>query len=351
MFGTFGFETVTPQGAAVVLGLVLGGLFGTLAEITRFCLRRAVAGASHERRPAAGVWLLALATALAGTQLAVAAGLVSFDQHRFAVDDLPWLAVIAGGLMFGAGMVLTRGCMSRLTVLMGTGNLRALTVLLVFAVVAHATLKGVFAPVRTGLGSFTVPLGEFATLATLPGGGLVWGLLFAGVALALAVRSAARPRDLVLAGLLGLLVPAAWVGTGFVLYDEFDPIAMESLSFTSPAAESLFWTVAATSIPAGFGVGLLGGTIAGAAVSALVGGRFRWQSFSSAPQTGRYVLGATLMGMGGVLAGGCTIGAGLSGVPTLSIAAMLALASIVAGAIVTDRALSREGRIAAVPAE
>jgi uncharacterized membrane protein YedE/YeeE len=351
MFETFGFETVTPQGAAVVLGLALGVLFGALAEVTRFCLRRAVAGRPEERSSAAGVWLLALAAAILGTQLAVAADLVSFANHRFAAADLPWLAVVAGGVMFGAGMVLTRGCMSRLTVLMGSGNLRALTVLLVFAVVAHATLKGVLAPIRTALGSVTVPMGEFATLSALPGGALVWAALLAALAAGLALRSGAERRELILAGLLGLLVPAAWVGTGFVLYDEFDPIAMESLSFTSPAAESLFWSVAATSIPAGFGVGLLGGTIVGAAGSALLGGRFRWQSFCSAPQTGRYVLGAALMGMGGVLAGGCTIGAGLSGVPTLSVAAMLALASIVLGAIVTDRASVREGRATAIPAE
>lgn len=120
-----------------------------------------------------------------------------------------------------------------------------------------------------------------------------------------------------------------------MLYDDFDPIALESLSFTSPSAETLFWVIASTSIPAGFGTGLLGGVLIGAFATALISGRFQWQSFTSPRQTGRYLSGAVLMGIGGVLAGGCTLGAGLSGVPTLSIAAILAILSIAVGGVLT----------------
>jgi uncharacterized membrane protein YedE/YeeE len=132
-----------------------------------------------------------------------------------------------------------------------------------------------------------------------------------------------------------------------VLQDAFDPIPQESLAFTGPVAEGLFWTVAATSIPAGFGTGLVAGVLAGSLAAALLFGRFRWQSFESPAETGRYMAGAALMGVGGVLAGGCTVGAGLSGVPTLSVAALLALAAIAAGALGADaalRAVSRSSR-------
>ncbi len=161
----------------------------------------------------------------------------------------------------------------------------------------------------------TLPLGDAVSLAALPGGALVWAALIAAVAAAFALRSGARPLHLGLAVLLGLLVPAGWVGTGFVLYDDFDPIALQSLSFTAPFADTLFWSVAATSIPASFGVGLIGGTLGGALVLALLRGEFQWQSFESPAQTGRYIAGAVLMGVGGVLAGGCTVGAGLAGIP------------------------------------
>lgn len=337
MFESLGFETLTAPQAAVWFALAIGAVFGGLAQITRFCLRRAVVG--EDRKQAAGVWLAALAVAVLGTQFAVAQGVISFSDHRFMAADLPVLAIVAGGLMFGIGMVLTRGCISRLTVLSGAGNLRAVLVLIVFAITAHATLKGVLAPVRTALGSVTLPLDS----AALPGSPLIWTALIAVAALVFALRSGNTPTTLALAALIGALVPVAWVGTGFVLYDDFDPIAMQSLSFTSPAADSIFYTVASTAVSANFGAGLLGGVVTGALLTALLSGGFQWQSFESPRQTGRYMAGAVLMGLGGVLAGGCTVGAGLAGVPTLSLAAILALVSIIAGGLVAQRILHPAG--------
>lgn len=347
MFESFGFEDLTAPQASVYFALLIGAIFGALAQITRFCLRRAVVG--EDARAAAGVWLTALAVAVICTQVAVAAGLISFADHRFMVSDMPILAITLGGLMFGAGMVLTRGCISRLTVLSGSGNLRAILVVVVFALVAHMTLKGVLAPLRTALGSVTLDLGEAASLAALPGGALLWAGLIAAASLGFALRSGNRIGTLTLAAAIGLLVPAAWVGTGFVLYDDFDPIAMQSLSFTSPAADTLFWGIASTSIAPGFGVGLLGGVLAGAFVASLLSGGFAWQSFETPRQTGRYMAGAVLMGVGGVLAGGCTLGAGLSGVPTLSVSAILAIAMIIAGARAMQALLNRGAFASAAP--
>ncbi len=337
MFESLGFENFTAPQVAVGLALVLGAAFGLLAERTKFCFRRGLVG--DDRKQAMGVWLTALAVAVIGTQAGVLSGLISFDEHRFLAGDLPILAIVLGGLMFGAGMVLTRGCVSRLTVLSASGNLRGVFVLLVFAITAHATLKGVLAPVRTSLGSVTVPLGDTLSLAALPGGALVWSALIVLAALAVALRSGNRATTLIMAALLGALVPAGWIGTGFVLFDDFDPVALQSLSFTSPFADTLFWTVASTSIPANFGVGLIGGVLIGALLSSLIFGSFQWQSFDAPRETGRYAGGAVLMGVGGVLAGGCTVGAGLAGVPTLSIAALLAILSIAGGALLTNVAL------------
>lgn len=342
MYESLGFTTLTAPQAVVFLGLGLGVLFGVLAQLTAFCLRRALVG--EDRRQAAGIWVMALAVAVLGTQGAVAAGLIGFDAHRFMAADLPVAAIVLGGLMFGAGMVLTRGCVSRLTVLAGSGNLRAALVLVLFAIIAHATLKGVLAPLRTALGSVTLPLGEVTGLAALPGGPLVWSALVVLAALAIVWHSGARPLPLAGAALIGALVPLGWVGTGFVLFDDFDPVAMESLSFTAPGSEALFWTIASSAVRPTFGVGLIGGVLAGALVAALIRGQFRWQSFEGPAQTGRYMGGGALMGMGGVLAGGCTVGAGLSGVPTLSFAALLALAAMAAGALVMNRVLSPAAR-------
>lgn len=334
MYESFGFQDLTAPQAAVYFALLIGAAFGALTQITRFCFRRAIVG--QDRRQAAGVWLTALAVAVLGTQAAVALDLIDLSAHRFMATDLPVLAIVAGGLLFGIGMVLTRGCVSRLTVLTGSGNLRAALVLVVFAIVAHATMKGLLAPLRVALTNVTVPLKN----ATLPGHPLIWAALIALAALAFALRSGNRATALLGAALIGALVPLAWVGTGFILYDDFDPIAVEALSFTLPATDALFWSIASSSISANFGVGLLGGVLVGAFVTALIRGQFEWHSFASPRQTGRYLTGAALMGVGGVLAGGCTVGAGLSGIPTLSIAAILAIASIGLGGWLAGRVLS-----------
>jgi uncharacterized membrane protein YedE/YeeE len=239
---------------------------------------------------------------------------------------------VAGGLLFGVGTVLARGCITRLTVLTGGGNLRALTGLFVFAVAAHATLQGVLAPLRTGLASASIEPGA-VSLADLPGGAWTWTAALAALALVIAFRSGAGRISLVGAAFLGVLVPAGWVGTGFLLQDPFDPIVVESLSFTAPWADTLFWSIASTLRSPGFGVGLMGGVLVGSLAAALVSRRFAWEGFESPAQMGRTLSGAALMGVGGVMAGGCTVGAGLSGIPTLSIAALLAFVSIVAGTV------------------
>ena len=331
MFETLGFEETTPVAASVLLGLVLGGLYGVLAQRSAFCLRRSLVGRWRDCLPALGAWAMALATAIAGTRLAIAMDLVSFEAHRFLAADIPVLSALLGGALFGTGMVLAGGCVSRLTVLTGSGNLRALFVLVVFAITAHAAMKGVLAPLRQALGEASVYAGEAPALTVLPGGE-AWPLGLALLAAVFALRSGAPASRLAMAGAIGLLVPLGWVGTGFLLLDDFDPIPLQSMGFTGPTADTLFWAVAATSIPAGFGTGLAAGVVAGSLAAALAAGEFRWESLENPRQTGRYLAGAAMMGAGSVLAGGCTVGAGLSGVSTASLAALLALAAMAASA-------------------
>lgn len=351
LFEMFDAE-ITPIFAAVLFGGVMGLVFGAAAQISRFCLRRGVVGQGAERRSALGVWLTALLVAMVGTQGAVWAGYVDFSEHRFAAAEVPVLAIAVGGLLFGTGMVLTRGCISRLTVLSATGNLRALVVIAAFAIFAHATLKGVLSSLRVSLGSVSVGAGDAALLSGLPGGALLWGGLLAALIVTVISRSGAPVRDLGLAAVIGALVPLGWVGTGYLLYDEFDPITLETLSFTAPWSETLFWSIASTSIPAGFGTGLVGGVILGSFLAAAIRGDLKLVTFSQPQETLRYLAGGALMGFGGVLAGGCTVGAGLSGVGTLSVAAILALVSIMLGGRITDHLLDRQGSGAlAVPAE
>ncbi len=328
---------INPVLASCLLGFLVGLAFGYAAQTSRFCLRRSVVEFTVGHFPALGTWLMALVAAMLGTQALVLYGQVNFVEHRLHASALPVLTVLVGGALFGAGMVLTRGCISRLTVLSATGNLRAAMCVVVFAVVAHAALKGVLAPLRVWLGAVTLAVGEFATLGNLPGGTIPWVAIALTVLAAVACRSGARLIQLLLGAAIGMLVPLGWFGTGVFLQDAFDPIPMASISFTAPWADALFWSVASTSIAAGFGVGLVGGTLLGSFLAALSRGELALQSFETPGQTMRHLSGAAMMGVGGVLAGGCTVGAGLSGTASLSLSAVLALMTMIASAWLASR--------------
>lgn len=330
----------------LAFGAFLGVLFGVAAQISKFCLRRAVAGDNGTDWSAAAVWLTALVTAIGSFQLAAFLGWIELSEHRLLSTDLPIAAIILGGLMFGAGMVLTRGCVSRLTVLMASGNLRALMVLAVFAVAAHAAIKGILAPLRVALGSFTVPL-PFASFSEMTGASIVIPVILLVILVQIIRANHAHLSQLGFGAVIGLLVTIGWFGTQTLLADEFDPLPVQSLAFTLPWTETLFWVIASSAIPAGFGTGLIAGVIIGAGTSALLRREFAFQSFTNAPETGRYLFGGTLMGVGGVLTGGCTVGAGLSGTSMLSIAAFIALGSIIAGAVLTQIAMQTQPKVLA----
>lgn len=326
--GTYSVQTLQ-----LLFALGLGLVFGAAAQASRFCLRRAVAGEEGTNISALSVWVAALAAAIGAFSVASHFGYVDVSAHRLQSANLPIAAIVLGGLLFGAGMVLTRGCASRLTVLSATGNLRAVLVLTIFALVAHATLKGVLAPLRTSLGSVSV---EFPSgvLTSSPLVASFISLILFAISGLLSRAAGTRPVHLFFGLLIGLVPVAGWVTTSILLMDEFEPLAVQSAAFTLPWSDTLFWFVASTSIPAGFGVGFIGGVLAGSFLSAAIRKELALQSFENPTQTLRYGAGGALMGLGGVLAGGCTVGAGLSGGAMLSISALIALGSIIVGAVV-----------------
>ena len=136
-----------------------------------------------------------------------------------------------------------------------------------------------------------------------------------------------------MAAIIGLTVAGGWWIT-FATDDPFDPRPLTSVSFVGPVGESLLWAMLSTGRQAGFAVSLMGGTLAGAFVAAVLTRSFRPESFGTPRQMLRAIAGGVLMGFGGVLALGCSIGQGLSGFSTLSLGSLVALTGIVAGAFV-----------------
>lgn len=336
-----------PQ-TALAGGLVLGLVFGFAAQRSGFCTRSAVLELT--RRTGSGalaVWLAGLGLAILAVQYLLAGGQLDVTETRFFSTAQSLSGAVAGGLIFGVGMILARGCVSRLLVLGASGNLRALFSLAIVTIVGLATYDGWLVPARDAVGSLwnTAAIGGNDLLAHLGQGnaaGMVLGaaLLAGGVALAV-VRGVSAWK--MLGGLaVGATVAAGWFFTWRLSTQVFEPIQAESLSFIRPLA-----TTAQIATGAGGLVvmdqGLLIGVAVGALLTAVLFRDFRVATFGEpgTPSILRYAIGAALMGFGGILAVGCTIGAGFTGGSVLAVSSLAGLASMIAGAALADRLLDQ----------
>lgn len=296
----------------------------------------------------ASSWLAALATAILATQALSFAEVVDVSESIYLTSSITWLAVIVGGLTFGLGMVLTRGCGGRHLVLAAGGNLRSWIVLSALGLTAYMTLRGILALPRTWIeGLASVPadpgaasLGSIAAAQIgvgVPTASLAIALLAALVCLICIARiKSDRGRALpVISGIIiGLLIAGGWYVTNVLGFDDFEPVRTESVTFTAPVGNAIQYLLTYTGSQADFGITVVAGTLAGAFLAALARGGFNLEGFDTPHHLLRYAAGGAMMGFGGILALGCTIGAGLSGVSTLSIISVIALISIVVGGTV-----------------
>ena len=342
------------------LAFALAFVFGAVAHRVHFCTMGAVTdivnfGDWQRMR----MWILAIAVAIAGTAALQASGSIDTAKSIYTSAKVPWLSHIVGGLLFGFGMTLASGCGSKTLIRAGAGNLKSVIVLVFLAAAAYMTLKGVFAPLRAhGLDTLRWDVGakgsDLPTLAMAAGFGAtvrVWLPLVVAAALAVFIfanRDFRTTPELVLGGLVvGAVIVGGWYVSGHLGYLPEDPQTLEekfvatnsghleSYSFVAPSAYLLelllLWTDQSRVVT--FGIAGVLGMVAGSAAMALTTRTFRWEGFASVEDVSNHVVGGVLMGFGGVTALGCTIGQGLTGISTLAVGSMIALASIIAGCI------------------
>ena len=340
----FASDLLSDAAKAALGGLCVGILFGFAAQRSDFCLRAATiefwSGRVGERFV---VWLLVFGMALVSVQALLMTGFVPKEEVRQLSNPGTLSGAIIGGALFGVGMILARGCASRLLVLSATGNMRAFVTGLVLTIVAQASLTGMLAPVREGLASLSVIPPETRDLGShLPTGtGLVAGAMILIAATVIGLRARLPASRFLFGSAVGLAVAAGWAYTAALSEMAFDPVPVESITFTGPSANTLMALINAPDLPLNFGIGLVPGVFAGSALSALLSSRFRLQAFSADTGMARYLIGAALMGFGGMLAGGCAVGAGITGGSVLSLTAWLALFAMWVSAGLTNAALSR----------
>ena len=344
------------RGGTALAGALIGLLFGFFAHRSRFCLRSAVIEfARNTREGRLTVWLFTFSTAVLLTQGFIVAGWLDVGDARALAMRGSLSGAVLGGALFGVGMILARGCSSRLLVLAAQGNLRALLSGLVFAVTAQSALSGRLSPLRLQLaGWWTVDGGAARDVLALTGaghaGGIAFALLWLAAALVWAWRQRVRFWGWFGATGVGAMVACAWLTTYRLSRLTFDTVTpIQSLSFTGPAADVLMWVLLPPGQPAKFDLGLVPGVAAGALLSALLWREWKLEGFQGGQAMRRYIVGALLMGFGGMLAGGCAVGAGVSGAAVFTLTSFVTLAAIWAAATATDSVMDRPREAASAP--
>ena len=322
-------------------------LFGIVAHKTHYCTMDVISDwinmGSFRRLRA---WLLAIAVALLVSQLLQAIGWIYLSTN-FGIGEH-----IIGGFLFGVGMTLGGGCGQRTLVRAGGGNLKSLVVLLVLGLTAYITLRGLLAVVRIDVfGFLSIDLSEYAladqSLATVVA--VVSGLAPESVAKVLAAiigltllmyvfkdKDFRTSGDSILSGLVvGLLVAGAWFVTGVVGNDDFDPVRLETVTFVALVGNMLNYVMTWTGSTIGFGIAVVFGVLAGSLVYAVASGNFRIETFSSRSDMLNHLYAGVLMGFGGVLSLGCTIGQGVGGLSTLALGSLVSIVFIVFGCALT----------------
>jgi uncharacterized protein len=327
----------------VMSGLLIGLAYGAIGLLSGFCLLSGLRGWWGEGDGRLiRTYALALGVAIAATQLLAAGNVIDIGKSIYLQPSFSAPLMFVGGLLFGYGMVLSNGCGSRALVLLGRGNLRSFVVVIVLGIAAQMTLKGLIAPARIAIlqasqaapQTISLPalfstLGLGETFARTVAASAIAGAL---IIFAFAHAPFQRAWGQVTAGVaVGLLVAAGWFATAYLGADDFNPVAVTSLTFIAPIADAVQYAMLSTGLTLNFGIAMVAGVFAGSLVTALATGRFRLEGYSSPRHMVRSIGGAALMGAGGAMAYGCSIGQGLTGLSTLALPSFVAVAGILLG--------------------
>lgn len=339
------------SGWSPFLGLFGGVLLGLAARRGRFCTLGAIEDALYaDSWNRIRMWAIALAVAISGTFALAELGAVHLDQTLYSRMGWNPIASIAGGLLFGYGMAIAGNCGYGALARLGGGDLRSLVIVIVMGVSAFMVLAGPLAPLRMEIfppfEASTAGAKGYAQLASgALGLGPVWFAMIIAICMAawaLADQDFRQSRNQVLWGaVVGLAILTGWAGTSWLSDHSFNVVPVESHSFTAPPGETLLFLMTAGNETMSFSIGSVFGVVLGALIGSISKGHFRWEACDDPGELGRQIMGGALMGIGGVLAVGCSVGQGLTAFSTLAYSAPVVLGAIFLGAALGLRQLIR----------
>jgi uncharacterized membrane protein YedE/YeeE len=340
-------ETIPFGALAALVGLVGGIILGLSARLGDFCTLRAIETAAWGGdQTRLRLWGVVLATGILGTQVGVASGWIDLSGSMYQAIAWNPAASIFGGLLFGYGMAMAGNCGFGALVRFGVGDLRSLVVVVVMGIFGFIALSGPLAPLRLALfpqPAATGPSGivhDIGFLTGLPG--LVTAALIAAALLIWALTHAplrASPRMLAWGMAAGLAVVWCFAGTTWLTEASLGAVPVEGPSFTAPVGRTLIFLMTSTAGGVTFSVGAVVGVLIGALGGSVIRGMFKWEACEDPRELGRQVGGAVLMGIGGVIAMGCSVGQGVTAFAALAWSGPVALAAISAGALLGLRQL------------
>ena len=358
----------------LIYGFVLAVVMGALVNKTNFCTMGAVSdwvnmGDTGRLRS----WIFAIAIAMGGLIILESGGFVDLDSYElkdlrppYRMSNFEWLRYILGGVMFGIGMTLASGCGNKTLIRVGGGNIKSVVVLLIASYFAYLMAKTDFYGVvfYTWMNPLSIDLAQH-NIAGQDVGRLIQGMtgsedainlraIAGGILVLLLMIFVWKSEDFrksfdnILGGLtVGLAVVAAWYLTAgekgqewleSASFMDVPPrgVGAQSFTFTSPMADTFDYALNITdSNFVTFGVMALAGVITGSFLYAVIFRKFRIEWFQSKMDFVAHAIGGVLMGIGGVLALGCTIGQGVTGFSTMAVGSMMAFASLVFGCALT----------------
>lgn len=325
---------------AALAGLIGGIVLGLSARLGDFCTLGAIESAAYGRdQTRLRLWGIALGVAILSTQLGALAGYVDLSATLY--HSIAWnpLASIVGGLLFGYGMAMAGNCGFGALVRFGGGDLRSLVVVVVMGIFGFVALSGPLGPLRQSLFPQPDAMGQQGIVHDLSGFGVPPLVVVVGIAVAVMLwalaypRLRARPKMIAWGIAVGLAVGWSFVGTSWLAGASLGAIPVEGPSFTAPVGRTLIFLMTSTAGGITFSVGSVVGVMLGALIGSVRRGMFRWEACEDPRELGRQVGGAVLMGIGGVVAMGCSVGQGLTGIATLAWSGPVTLIAMVIGAI------------------
>ena len=347
-------EEISNLHLVALLGFIVASIFGFVGNKTHFCVMGAISDVINMgSKGRLSAWFLAIGIAILGAQFLFIQGLVDLNASIYLSPNLYILSYVLGGVLFGIGMTLAAGCGQRNLIRVGGGNLKALVVILVLGITAYTTMRGLLALVRlnwvyavnadlTNQGindqSLISYVGALLKLESTEWLRKVGGFLIAAgfITYAFKHKEFRKSIDNITAGVvIGGCVVAAWYITGYLGQDDFEPVTPQGMAFIGPTGNAISYLMTFTGAQINFGIAVALGMVVGSFLYAIMSNSFRIETFSNRSEMISHLVGAVLMGFGGVLSFGCTIGQGVTGMSTLAMGSIMALVSIIFGSALT----------------